>query len=546
MMAVRRRRESGGFRGLLPALVVAWCVAGFGRAALAAEIAGVTATKDKIILRGRSEGGFTGLAELQPNQSADEIAAAPVVAEFQSKRSFKVEIPRWEGPRDRLYSGFLAFTTNDGTRSPAGPIRFVEEMQGVAKYDEPFPRAASKKGLQVQMVDDAIALGVKHAALNLNLAWMIDPVGGDENDFTWESDGVTFHFKRVFVEGLDRQVKPLSDAGMVVTFILLCYQTHDKAIDRIMLHPRYSAAAPNHLSAFNTSTPDGLRWFKACIEFLAARYSEPGRLHGRAVNFIVGNEVNAHWEWCNMGEATMEQFADDYLRTVRLCNTAVKKFSACARVYVCLEHHWNIRMDGPLKSFKGRAFVDYFARRAREGGDFDWNLAFHPYPENLLDPRTWNDKTATTNENTPRITFKNLQMLPIYFNRPELLHRGRPRHIILSEQGFNSPDTPDGELLQAAGYCYGYYKVAHIAGLDSFILNRHVDHRDEGGLNLGLWRRNKSSASPAEPAGKKMIYEVFRLADTPQWQRAFAFALPVIGIKSWDQLLAEIPRKYRQ
>jgi hypothetical protein len=193
-------------------------------------------------------------------------------------------------------------------------------------------------------------------------------------------------------------------------------------------------------------------------------------------------------------------------------------------------------MDNPLHTFPGRAFVDYFNARARDGGNFDWNLAFHPYPEDLNNPRTWLDKTATRAENTPRITFKNLDLLPRYFDRPELLIHRQPRHIILSEQGFNTPNSPDGERVQAAAYCYAYYKVSRLAGIDSFILHRQVDHRDEDGLNLGLWRRNKASVSPSEPAGKKMIYEVFRLADTPQWREAFAFALPVIGIRDWKEL----------
>jgi len=68
------------------------------------------------------------------------------------------------------------------------------------------------------------------------------------------------------------------------------------------------------------------------------------------------------------------------------------------------------------------------------------------------------------------------------------------------------------------------------------ILNRHVDHRDEDGLKLGLWRRNEASAAPSEPAGKKYIYEVFRKADTPEWRKAFAFALPIIGIHNWKEI----------
>jgi hypothetical protein len=73
--------------------------------------------------------------------------------------------------------------------------------------------------------------------------------------------------------------------------------------------------------------------------------------------------------------------------------------------------------------------------------------------------------------------------------------------------------------------------VGALDGIDSFILHRHVDHRDEGGLSLGLWTRRPDSV--ATPGRKKRIYEVFRLADTPQWKKAFEFALPVIGVREW-------------
>src|SRR5262245_18437756 len=39
-----------------------------------------------------------------------------------------------------------------------------------SRYTEPYPIDASKKGLQVEIVEDALALGVKHAALNFNLS----------------------------------------------------------------------------------------------------------------------------------------------------------------------------------------------------------------------------------------------------------------------------------------------------------------------------------------------------------------------------------------
>ena len=512
--------------------------------AFAAGITRISATQNKIFISGQAQGGLAGIAELAPYQSTNDLAAVVEVAHVPAKRAFTVSIPRWDGTRDRLYSGFLAFTSTNDTRVSQGEIRFVEEWRGVAKYHEPFPRVASKKGLQVQMVDDALALGIKHAGLNVDLSQMTD-LTGNTNNPSWQLDGVTYYFRGAVVASLDQRIKPLSDAGVVVTLILLCYRSGDPALDHIMLHPHYSPEAPNHLSAFNTATPDGLRYFKAAVEFLADRYSQTRHPHGRAVNFIVGNEVNAHWYWANLGAATMPQFAEDYLRTVRVCHTALRKISSTARVYLSLEHHWNFRMDDPLHTFAGRDFIDYFNQRAQAGGNFDWHLAFHPYPEDLNDPRTWDDKTATLFENTPRITFKNLQMLPLYFQRAELLYHGQPRRIILSEQGFNTRNDPDGELWQAAGYCYAWYKTAQEPGIDAFILHRQVDFRGEFGLNLGLWRRNEASNAPSEPATKKMIYEVFRLADTPQWRAAFAFALPVIGIRRWEDLEVKPPLSAR-
>lgn len=419
--------------------------------------------------------------------------------------------------------------------SQAVPVKAKEKS--ILTNHDAYPPLKSKKGLQVQMVDDAIALGVKHAAINFNLGQMAS-IESAPNDFPWEVDGRTIYFRRGYLESIDRQIKTLSDFGATVSLILLNYEGADAKLNKILLHPGYDRACPNHLSAFNTLTPEGFAYFKAAMEFLAARYSTTGYPHGRVVNYIVGNEVNSHWYWANMGHVSMEQFAEDYLRTVRACHTAVRKFSSSARVFISLEHHWNIRYAGcdEKQGFAGRPFINYFNQLAKAGGDFDWHVAFHPYPENLFHAQTWNDKSATFSDDTPRITFKNLEMLPRYLHQRELLYHGGPRRIILSEQGFHSDATPEGELIQAAAYCYAYRKAASLDGIDAFILHRHVDHPHEGGLNLGLWRRDTKNPNSSEPLIKKPIYEVFRTADSTNWQNAFQFALPIIGIKSWKEI----------
>jgi hypothetical protein len=184
----------------------------------------------------------------------------------------------------------------------------------------------------------------------------------------------------------------------------------------------------------------------------------------------------------------------------------------------------------------GRDFLDAFARIARTRGDFDWHVAHHPYPDDLGNPRTWLDKAATPDDDSLHVTFKNLQVLTNHLSRRELLWQGRPRRVILSEQGFHCLPTPEGELLQAAAFAYAWEKCLRSPGVDAFIWHRHVDHREEGGLRLGLWERKPESVS--EPLRKRRMYELFKSAGTAQWAEAAKFALPVAGLRSWDDLAA--------
>jgi hypothetical protein len=401
---------------------------------------------------------------------------------------------------------------------------------------ESFPKAASKKGLQVELVDDALTLGVKHAALNVNLSQLIDPIAAtsDATSLRWTANSQAFHFQRNYLEQLDQTIKALSDRGVVVYLIVLVYQSEDADVNRILLHPGFDAAAPNRLSAFNTRTAEGRAWLAATMECLSQRWSRTDGRYGRVAGYILGNEVNSHWWWSNMGRMTRAEFTDDYWDALRLVHRAVRRHSLWARVYISLDHHWSIRFPAAdeRQAFPGKDFVDDLARRTRdENADVEWHVAYHPYPENLFEPRFWNDKTALPNPETPRITFKNIEVLTEYLQRPEQLYQGKPRRVVLSEQGFHAPDGPEGEAVQAAAYCYAYRKIAGLDGVDAFILHRQVDHPHEGGLRLGL--RRYAPGEP-DPRPQKLIYECFRRADQPDWEEAFRFALPIIGIESWD------------
>ena len=399
----------------------------------------------------------------------------------------------------------------------------------------PYPTTNSPKGIQVQMIPDALELGIHHATLNLRLnALLASEKEAKPGQPTASADGFAFAINQKSVEAMDRQIKPLSDKGVVVTLIITTVRSPNERIRKLTIHPK-ADPVKGITMASDTITPEGRACYKALTEFIARRWSSADASHGRAWGWIISNEVNSHNEWHQMGPATAEEIALQYEDQVRLAWESLRQYSANARVYLSMEHHWTAKgHKDPLQACPGRTLLELFAKRARERGDFDWNLAFHPYPSNLRDPRTWLDKVSF-NDNTPKVTFKNLEVLTKKLATPEMLYAGKPRRLSFTEQGFDLPDRPEGLAEQAAAYAYAWEKVLRLGdAVDAFHYHRHVDHSLENGLRFGLWSNKPGTIS--EPNQKRPIWFLFKSAGTAEWKAAADPYLKTCGLKSWDEL----------
>src|SRR6185295_13676833 len=87
--------------------------------------------------------------------------------------------------------------------------------------------SSSKKGLQVQMTDDALALGVKHAAINVNLAQLGAPsalgkMEKSSSDFVLLDDK-RYDFDHGYVNALASSIDPLRAKGVTVYLIIIVY-----------------------------------------------------------------------------------------------------------------------------------------------------------------------------------------------------------------------------------------------------------------------------------------------------------------------------------
>ncbi|WP_054955979.1 DUF5722 domain-containing protein [Paenibacillus dakarensis] len=460
------------------------------------------------------------------------------LADTALANTFRFESDIKDGQRSRLYSKFVvAARLPDGSYEPIDAPQYITNAEVLAGNHEAYPEAQSIKGLQVQMTADAQELGISHAALNVPYnELMYKSNNHPENTIPYEVEGETFYFRKSRIEQLDIGVKSLSDNGMIVSLILIMYNTKDPdSANEYLIHP--DSEPGGTVYALNTSNEIGVKYVKAATQFIAERYSMPNGQYGRAVNYIVGNEVGQNKVWNNMGPKHVDAYVREYAQTLRLVDSIVKSTYANARTYVSLDHFWNEKLsDDSTWKYDNKVIVDRLISMSHAEGNFSWNIAPHPYPEDLFNPRFWNDSTATDSFDTQRITFKNLEVLVDYMKQDDYLFNGEMRRIMLSEQGFHSlTNSEEHQKLQAAAYAYAYYKVKFLDGIDAFILHRHVDHGEEGGLNLGLWTHAPNTV--VTPDQHKYIYDVFKYIDTDRSLEVTEFAKEIIGIKDWKDAI---------
>ena len=552
------RMKTGRSRRTLPSSSILLTILSFAvlcsaTALNAAGIQQVSVFPDSVVLSGNLAATSTTdttvtLYELSAAANSATDASAQQVGQIvvpAGRTTFTVPIPRLSGGHDRLYSKFVAMT---GDQQALGAPHFADDFEFMATNDYPYPAASSIKGVQpLNISDDAEQIGTRHAAINvLPSAFMLKGPGDPANTINFSFNGGTYYFDRAQIEGLDHRLLVLTHDGMQVHMVVyLSANTASNSAASFLIHPDADTTKGGPLYAFNTKTDEGVQYVTAAFAFLAQRYTRTDQLYGRAVDFIIGNEVDSQWTWQNMGQQNLADFAEYYSRALRLAYLAMRAAYTNPRVYISLDHFWTISSNAsqPLEYYTGKATFDQIVSLTKAEGDFPWQVAYHPYPQDLLDPYFWRDDTSATSDvNTKYITFKNIEVLSQYLEQPQNTYGGEVRSISCSEQGVNLPQDPTlsafgNEQVQAAAYAYAFFKLRFTPHIDSFILYRQVTTVSES-LHDSLWapdpERSGSSAGQA-----RFIHEIYKYIDTPLSLSMTQFALPIIGINSWNDAIPQ-------
>lgn len=444
----------------------------------------------------------------------------------------------------RLYSKFVVAVKSGNGYTAITDYHYITNPEAIAQNTQSRVNVDSKKGIQVSfnMLSDIDNLGISDGFINFEIDRLVSKT---PTNYSYVYNGNTYYFTNL-VEDYDNIISKLTSNGTRVTAALI--MSYNASLTDLLYTDTQQPGTIYY--ALNTSNATGLAYVEALTHYLADRYCNSSGTHGQVDNWVIGNEVNDNLQYNYMGEKGVDSYVAEYLQTYRVMYTAIRSTYNNANVYIPLEHRWNT--ENTNKEYAGMYFLNKFNELSNAQGDMNWALAYHAYSYPMNDPDILNDgqpnidadgeKTygaeVTDDVNTPLVTMKNIDVLTDYFQTSAMKNSsGDVRSIILSEQGYTSYSNIYGksEERQAASIAYAYYKTEMNPYLDSFILRAHIDGQDGNQYyQLGIWNVDANG----NPISRKLGYDVYKDIDTNHTLEATSFALDILGIDTWSDVIA--------
>ncbi|MBR3785456.1 MAG: fibronectin type III domain-containing protein [Firmicutes bacterium] len=541
----------------------------------------ISATSDKIKIDIKSLGlnGTGTLYRVSPNSYlkadknsglVEEDVNGSKIGTFKMNKKATFSISRTTNSGyDKIYDKFYVVSNGNIIKGPIY-VTEIEALRGSVTLDVP-----SKKGLADELDEKSFEVaedvGSNWAVLNIDFTQLLlanedkngNPIdNSDGNVDTIDVNGKTYYINKNYVSTLDYRISRYSKMDMNIVGIVVSFvespgtSTYPSALKYID-DARWT-------NGFNTSTEVGRDYFIAGMEYIANRYSKGNR--GCICNYIIGNEIDYSYDWYEImpndsesgkklpprgskylrdGEietrAPFDTFMEEYSRTLRIANTAVKQYSDDITVGVSLSKEW-IKSKGEQQgaqpttnkrydSYRPREVLDWLNYYTKKSGDFDWSVTQHNYPvangnTSAVETGLTGKKAVITGDpdTTTMITQNNLEVLQLYLDRSYSLHDGKARDIYLTENGSSTGSevgTPSIEMQkeQAAAIAQHYYRAASLPSVKAIIYFKINDREVEGSTSfkLGLF----------DTTGKKKLsYDLWKYIDT---SRSFDISEKYLG-----------------
>ncbi len=258
----------------------------------------------------------------------------------------------------RRLSGADGITCRYVVTDAAGEVEGKKYVESVA--DTPVPPSGGAVNAIVWDTEDVprvLADGIRHAAVYVSLPDLLFLYPEGENTLYFRDAGRDFYIRQSVAAYLDDCIRPLTEAGVAVTLVLLnAREWIGRASDRFfetVAHPSDTAA---QYARFDTVRASGCAYYRAFVTFLAERYRPQG--------IVIGAEANA------LSDEPLQRCAEAYITALRVAQQCTAHLGV--RVYAAIDEHFAEKVE---HGHTGRDFLSALAGFSLIEGDFLWGVA---------------------------------------------------------------------------------------------------------------------------------------------------------------------------
>jgi hypothetical protein len=421
--------------------------------------------------------------KLRPHQETAEIKNAQPAASFDVVRNnegFTYNVSLLFPDLSNLKSGeinnkFVAgIRESDNSFTPVSNAQYINNINVLSDRRAVPPVPNTKKGLVLQMPGEARLFGVEHTTVNLFLNDFMAAEEGPNTEI-YSYGGIDYHFNIDKISEYDKIIKYFTTEGIKVTAVLLIdaqkftpseppvlpdgggepeepgdsddpdnpdeEEPSQSAVSgprdpiEYLIHPNALASGQSsgiRYYGVNAATEDGVRHFEALMSFIADRYVREDDGFGRIYNIILGRDIGALTLYNNCGRIDIVSYAENYLRALRIADTAMRSRFGGARVYVPFDNYF-AGMPEESRDFINKDIINRLLEYSVREGNFIWNIAWSANNYTRLNPETWREIEPVNDFSTHVITMKNINVLCDYINTEKInyLPGGERRKIML-------------------------------------------------------------------------------------------------------------------
>jgi len=393
---------------------------------------------------------------------ADCIEKSAVLSE---NFMFRIDYRNDKDERQFLYKKYTVAVKTDKGYTVIGGPRYVSNPESLSLGNVEKMNNGTGKGIYGTGIAFMQENGVSDTVMWVDVGkfFAVESTGGSK----FECGEDQYFYNNEYFSSIDNMIGNYREKNISVTLVFVVSDTGSETLNKLLIHKNADLSAL--YCAYNTSDSAGLAYLRAISEFFAQRYC----VDGTVTRVAFGDGVALARTNYNMGKTLLGQFVDEYAKGLRTVYNAMKAIAPATEVYTYIDDNWdNGTAFDAYSRFDNKSFLQELNRCIRDGGNIAWGVAQNPYPLNTENYFSYSDNSVTGSDLSPRVTFKNVEVLLRFLKESLLLYGNSPRDFIVIEKT-NFSDVSEQNV--TADYVYNSYK-ALVNGVSAYLTNRSCNY----------------------------------------------------------------------